>query len=94
MEINPLSWYEWFLQLINVANDFICSLLGMLPNPDPFPEIFQNMNFDYTDMYRVAWYWLDSFCEMEMLLNVLTAYFEMFALAWIILALWKWIKVR
>lgn len=94
MEINPLSWYEWLLALLNMANDFIYSLLGLLPNPDPFPGIFSDLTVDVSDVYRVAWYWLDSVFEMEMLLSVLTMWFEMFALGWVILMLWKWIKMR
>ena len=93
-ELDSLPWYDWLLALLNMANDFIYSLLGMIPNPDPFPEIFSNLTIDITDGYRVAWYWLDSVFEMEMLLNVLTMWFEMFALGWIILMLWKWVKMR
>lgn len=94
MDISPISWYEWFLMVLNVVADSITTLLSMLPNPDPFPGIMQNISFDYVDGYRVAWYWLDSAIEMELFLSVLTAWFEMFALGWIIQMLWKWLKAR
>ena len=94
MEITTQTWEEWFLQILEVVTNAITSLLGMLPNPDPFPGIIADMNFDATDSFRVAWYWLDTFIDMEIFLNVMTMWFSMFALAWIIQMLWKWIKAR
>lgn len=94
MDMYVQTWEEWFLQILEVVTNAITTLLGMLPNPDPFPEIISGMTFDSTDAFRVAWYWLDTFIDMELFLSVMTMWFSMFALAWIIQMLWKWIKAR
>lgn len=95
MELGEVAtWQEFFLMILQVVSDSISALLGMLPNPDPFPELMSNYTFDLGDFGRVAWYWLDSVFDLEISLSLLTAWFEMFAIAWIIQMLWKWMKAR
>lgn len=89
-----MTWGQWFLQILGVVSDAITSFLGMLPNPDPFPEIIAGLEVDAVDIGRVAWYWLDSFVETEFYFSLMTAFFEMFAVGWVIMMLWSWLKAR
>lgn len=88
------TFYEILLNLFAALNDYVYTLLGMIPNPDPFPGIISGMDIEITDGYRVAWYWLDAVFDMEILLSVIGAWFTMFAIGWIIMMLWKWAKMR
>lgn len=88
------TFYDYFLNFFALLNDYIYTLLGMIPNPDPFPGIIADMNIDISDGYRVAWYWLDAVCDMELVANIISYYFVMFPLAWFIMMLWKWAKMR
>lgn len=94
MDMDVLTWGEWFIQILTVVSDSIASLVGLLPNPDPFPEMIAGMSVDTVDAGRVAWFWLDNIIETEFFFSLMTAYFQMFSLAWIIQMIWKWIKAR
>lgn len=83
-----------FLQILQVVSDAITNLVGMLPNPDPFPEIINSLEIDTGDNATTAFYWLNQFVDLPLITSVLAAYFTMFALAWVIMMLWKWLKAR
>lgn len=83
-----------FLSILRTVSDFITTLLGMLPNPDPFPEILDTLSLTSTDALAVAYYWLDQFFVADAVVTMLGLWFLMFPLAWVIMMLWKWIKAR
>lgn len=83
-----------FIQILTVVSDAITSLVGMLPNPDPFPEIINDLEIDTSDNATIAFYWLNQFVDIPLITNVLAAYFTMFAIGWIIMMIWKWLKAR
>lgn len=85
---------EIFLDILTVVSDAITTLLGILPNPDPFPEILDNMTITANDSLAVCYYWLDQFFIADAVITVLGTWFLMFPLAWIIMMLWKWVKAR
>lgn len=85
---------EIFLSILEVVSNAITTLVGMLPNPDPFPAIIQQLNIDTSDQATFAFYWLNNFVDLPMITGILAAYFTMFGLAWIIMMLWKWLKAR
>lgn len=83
-----------FLSILATVSDSITALLSMLPNPDPFPEILDNMTLTGTESVSVAYYWLDQFFIADAVVTVLGLWFLMFPIAWIIMMLWKWMKAR
>lgn len=83
-----------FLSILATVSDSITALLSMLPNPDPFPEILDNMTLTGTEAVSVAYYWLDQFFIADAVVTVLGLWFLMFPIAWIIMMLWKWMKAR
>lgn len=85
---------EVFLAILGTVSDFISALLGMLPNPDPFPAILDDVAVQSGDALTVAYYWLDQFFIADAVITVLGGWFVMFPLAWIIMMLWKWVKAR
>ena len=90
---------DLFLSILTVISETITALVGMLPNPDPFPQTIADFQQSYvsgglSDMFPVAYYWLDSFFIADAVITMLIAWFYMFPIAWIILMLWKWLKAR
>ena len=83
-----------FLDILTVVSDSITELLGMLPNPDPFPEILEDMDLSSDDAGVQAYFWLNQFVDIPAVVAILAAWFTMFAIGWIIMMLWKWIKAR
>lgn len=83
-----------FLAILATVSDFITTLLGMLPNPDPFPEILDTIELSSSDSLVVAYYWLDQFFIADAVITMLGLWFLMFPIAWIIMLLWKWVKAR
>lgn len=83
-----------FIQVLAVISDTISSLLGFLPNPDPFPEILDGLQISASDSFAVAYYWLDQFIIADAVITCIGTWILMFPLAWIIMMLWKWVKAR
>ena len=83
-----------FLSALAVVSDSITSLLSMLPNPDPFPEILDDLTLTGNEAVSVAYYWLDQFFIADAVVTVIGLWFLMFPIAWIIMMLWKWLKAR
>lgn len=83
-----------FLDILGAISEMIGSLLGMLPNPDPFPQILEQLELAGTDSVYVAYYWLDQFFIGDVVVTCLGLWFGMFPIAWIIMMLWKWMKAR
>lgn len=82
------------LDVLEVVSDAITSMVGLLPNPDPFPGIIDAINVDTSDATTTAFFWLIQFVDLPAISAVLAAYFTMFAIAWIIMTIWKWVKAR
>lgn len=89
MEVGDL-----FLQILTVVSDMITALVGMLPNPDPFPAILEEVSLESSDMMVIAYYWLDQFIMADAVITMFGLWFVMFPVAWIIQTLWKWANVR
>lgn len=83
-----------FLSILATISESITALLSILPNPDPFPEIIQDLELAGTEPVSVAYYWLDQFFYADAVVSVLGTWFLMFPIAWIIMMLWKWMKAR
>lgn len=92
MEDNAIA--QIFLQILRVVSDSISALLGMLPNPDPFPTILDSLSLDSGNSLVVAYYWLDQFFMADVIVTMIGLWFVMFPLAWIIMMLWKWVNAR
>lgn len=82
------------LSILDAVTSAVASLLGFLPNPDPFPEILDNLTVTATDGLVVAYSWLDTFFIADVVINMLGLWLLMFPMAWVIMWLWKWIKAR
>lgn len=85
---------EIFIEILTVVSNSITALLSILPNPDPFPEILQDLELNGTEFVSVAYYWLDQFFYADAVVSSLGTWFVMFPIAWIIMMLLKWIKAR
>lgn len=85
---------EIFLSILETVSNSITALLSLLPNPDPFPEILDDLTLTGNDAMSVAYYWLDQFFIADAVVTVLGLWFLMFPIAWIIMMLWKWMKAR
>lgn len=83
-----------FLVILEVVSNSITTLLGMLPNPDPFPEIIANVDFNAENGALFAGYWLDQFFDATFIIGITVSWLFMFPIAWIIMMLWKWLKAR
>lgn len=51
--------------ILQVITDFLNLIIDVLPNPDPFPELIENMPDSAAFDMGFGWYWLDAFCGIE-----------------------------
>lgn len=51
--------------VLQVIADFINLIIDVLPNPDPFPDIIENMSVSTTADIGFAYYWLDAFVGVD-----------------------------
>lgn len=82
-----------FLDILEGIAGFFNAVFGLV-NPDPFPEIIEDMTFDASSPVVQAWTWINNFIDVSTLLLIFQAWLEMFLLAWAIMLLWRWIKAR
>ena len=85
---------EIFLSILQVVSDSITALLSILPNPDPFPDILENLELETSNAGVVAYYWLNQFVDVPGVTYILATWFTMFGIAWVIMMLWKWMNAR
>lgn len=85
---------EVILAILGFVVNAVGWLLGLLPNPDPFPTIIDNMTIQGDEPWVVAWYWLSQFVNVPFVISVIGLFFSVFAIGWLIQMLWKWIKAR
>lgn len=83
-----------FLGILKTVSDTITGFLSYLPNPDPFPEIIEDLSLTGSEPISIAYYWIDQFFYADAVVSALGTWFIMFPIAWIIMMLLKWIKAR
>lgn len=60
--------------VLQVITDFINLIIEVVPNPDPFPEIIENLPESTTANMGFAWYWIDTFCGVQTCTTILAAW--------------------
>lgn len=81
------------LFVLQTVFEFVASIFAMLPNPDPFPEMIQEMGFENVgDVGAFAFWWCDQFIDMDMFITLALMWVELFPVAWVIMLIWRWIK--
>lgn len=80
--------------IINGLATFVGTIGRILPNPDPFPEIIENLTFGGGDAAPIAFYWLNKFVDITTVTYVIVTWFVIFGLGWIYQFLWNLIKVK
>lgn len=80
--------------IIDAVAGLIGDLAGLLPNPDPFPALLDGMTLDAGDAAAIAYYWLDTFFIADAVITAITSWVLLFPVAWLIMTLWRWAKVR
>lgn len=51
--------------ILQVVTDFLNLVIEVLPNPDPFPALIEQLPDSTASDMGFAWYWLDAFCGVE-----------------------------
>lgn len=82
------------LTVIGFLADAVGWILGLIPNPDPFPQMLDDLQIEGSEPWAVAWYWISQFVDVPLVVEWLFLMFSMFAVGWLILTLWKWVKTR
>lgn len=90
--LSPLK--TLLLGIIDLLTQILETITSWLPNPDPFRD--GDVVVQDTDDFLVnfAAYWMDTIWDMQLLVSMGVAVFEMFGLAWLIMTLWHWLKMR
>lgn len=83
-----------FLSILQVVSDAVTQLVSLLPNPDPFPEIINSIDFDAAGSGLMAIWWADQFIDMEFITQLTLSWLFMFPIAWVIMMIWKWLRAR
>lgn len=90
--LSPLK--TLLLGILDLLTQILETITSWLPNPDPFRDgdvVVQNTD-DF--LINFAAYWMDTIWDMQLLVSMGVAVFEMFSLAWLIMTLWHWLKMR
>ena len=90
-----LEWVQQgFLDALTTVVDIVTGVIGVLPNPDPFPDLITQLDTSGNAVWMYAAYYLNQFVDVGMCSALIAGYFSMFASAWLIMTLWKWAKAR
>lgn len=81
------------VQFINLLADGVGALVGVLPNPDPFPAMLEGVQPDSSVASRM-WYYADQFFDVAAIVGMIGSWFTIFAMAWLIQTLWNWGKAK
>lgn len=84
---------DFFLDILEAIAGFFNSILEVV-NPDPFPEMIQNMQFSADSPFVTAWAWINNFVDVGSMLLIFQSWLTMFVTAWAIMLLLRWIKAR
>lgn len=57
--------------VLQVITDFINLIIGILPNPDPFPAIIEGLDVGNVSGAGMAYYWLDAAVGVEFAVGVI-----------------------
>lgn len=60
--------------VLQVVADFINLIISVLPNPDPFPEMIEQMGGATAADLGFARYWLDAFIGIDVAVGMLAAW--------------------
>lgn len=60
--------------VLQVMVDFINVVIEHVPNPDPFPEIIENLPDSSAADMGFAFYWADAFFGVDVSVGILTAW--------------------
>lgn len=84
--------------LVNGVMQTIVSFLNVvieaIPNPDPFPQIIQNMDASTAGNMGFAFYWLDAFFGVNTCVSILAAWAGMMVASVVFAAVYMAIKNR
>lgn len=79
---------------INAVADFVSAIANYVPNPDPFPELIENMVIDDGSIGAQAFYFINQFVDVGTIVGIFLAWFPMFALAWVFQLMWTLMKAK
>lgn len=60
--------------VLQVIADFINLIISVLPNPDPFPAIVEELDVSNVGGVGMAHYWLDAFVGVDFAVGVIGAW--------------------
>lgn len=86
--------FELMVNGLEIASDAITSFANWLPNPDPFPEMLDNIENNPASELDFAMYWIGNFVDINTIIFILELWFVMFPLAWGIMTIHHWLKTR
>lgn len=64
---------------IQVFTDFINLIIVTVPNPDPFPQVIEEMPVDLVIDMGYVWYWIDCFVGIDGAIQIL----DLFVVLWL-----------
>lgn len=77
---------------LQVIADFINVIIGVLPNPDPFPAMIEEMAWVQGDVWSVSFFWLDSAISIDFFVSVMLVYTGLLISSAVFALVWALIK--
>lgn len=93
-ELIPESVEYVIISILNAINDAVGSLTSVVPNPDPFPPLIENMVIDNGSFGARAFFYMNQFVDVGLIAGMILAWFPIFVGAWLIQMLWSWAKAK
>ena len=63
--------------IFQVVCDFFNLLASIVPNPDPFPQMINNLPSDTLEPFGFSVYWMDKFIGLQFMRDVITVWMTM-----------------
>lgn len=80
------------IAILEAIVEGVDTLAGVIPNPDVFPAMLSEADFTGDEAAVLAFRWVNEFVDVEHVSGVIVVWLSMFALAWVIMMLWRWAK--
>lgn len=84
----------FIVAVLDILADLVSALAGVLPNPDPFPDMLDDIALEEGSYFSSVFYVVNQFFDITAIVGIFTSWFTIFAMAWIIQMLWNMGKMK
>lgn len=77
---------------LQVVTNILNFLIDVLPNPDPFPGMIEEISWVNGNVWSMGFYWMDTIFDMNFLVQILLFYAGVMAISALFAFIWMLVR--